>query len=69
MIKCAFDREEKCSALKEKRCEGCRFFKSKEKLAEGREKAEQRIRTLPVRMRKHIFDKYYAGVRPHKEET
>ena len=66
MLKCAFDREEKCSALTKKSCEGCAFFKSKEKLEEGREKAQKRIRKLPLSMREYIFDKYYIGLKPHK---
>lgn len=61
MIKCAFDIEEgKCSALKVKNCKGCRFFKSKEKLIEGRAKAEKRVNALPKRQRAYIYDKYYA---------
>ena len=61
MIKCAFDIEEgKCAVLSKKSCEKCSFFKSEEKLAEGREKAKQRIKTLPPRHQAYIYDKYYS---------
>ena len=64
MIKCAFDVEEgKCSVLLEKSCKGCRFFKSKEKLAEGREKAMKHIRSLPEEQRMGILVKYYSSPR------
>ena len=65
MCKCAFDRDEfACSALKNKICKGCRFFKTKESLVAGRKKATDRVLTLPEKRRKHIFGKYYGGVRP-----
>ena len=60
MIKCAFDVLDKCSLLSEKHCEKCRFFKSREKLREGREKAEKRIASLPDRQRQRIYDTYYS---------
>ena len=64
MIHCAFDRGEECAALKKKTCEGCRFRKSKKRLIEGRKKAEVRVQKLPDRQKKHIYDKYYAGIKP-----
>ena len=72
MIKCAFDRECGCAALKEKPCmigKPCAFFKSKERLEEGREKARKRIQSLPLKQRKHIFDKYYTGTKPPDNDT
>ena len=60
-IKCAFDREEGvCDVLNEKSCEKCSFFKSKERLEEGRAKAEKRIKTLPQEQQDYIYDRYYS---------
>ena len=66
MIKCAFDGEDKCLVLSEKSCEKCSFFKSKQKLIEGREKAEKRIKSLSDKKQSVIYDKYYSKrqVRP-----
>lgn len=61
MIKCAFDvKEGECAVLNEKSCEKCRFFKSREKLLEGREKAEKRVKRLPKELQHYIYDKYYS---------
>ena len=60
-IKCAFDMGVgRCSALKDKCCEGCTFFKSKERLEEGIKKADKRVKTLPKRQQQYIYDKYYS---------
>ena len=60
MLRCAFDRGEgMCSALTEKSCEGCRFFKTEMQVAVSREKAKRRIQSLPRDMRNYIYDKYY----------
>lgn len=66
MIKCAFDGEDKCLVLLEKSCEKCSFFKSKQKLIEGREKAEKRLKSLSDKKQSVIYDKYYSKrqVRP-----
>lgn len=60
MLNCAFDRGEgMCSALKEKSCERCRFFKTEKQVADSREKAKKRIQSLPVETKRHIYDTYY----------
>ena len=59
MIKCAFDREEKCTALTVKECEKCTFRKSKDELDEGRERAKDLLERLPREQREAIYDKYY----------
>lgn len=59
MIKCAFDREEKCTALTVKECEKCTFRKSKDELNEGRERAKDLLERLPREQREAIYDKYY----------
>lgn len=56
---CAFDKENECEALKEKNCKGCPFFKTEEALERGRQKARERIRTLPLAIRTKLFRKYY----------
>lgn len=50
----------KCSATNYKECPvGCRFYKTKEQLQEGREKAAKRIVTLPEHQQRAIREKYY----------
>ena len=62
MIKCAFDKGEgMCSALTEKSCEGCKFYKTEMQVAVSREKAKKRIQSLPKETKQYIYDKYYAG--------
>jgi hypothetical protein len=61
MIKCAFDRDDFCIALREKSCLHCSFYKTEESLKEGRVKAEERISSLPLETRTHIFRKYNKG--------
>lgn len=47
---CVFDKgNDKCSALTAKMCAGCRFRKTKRELDAGRQKAIERIGTLPNR--------------------
>ena len=60
MKDCAFDRGCECNALTEKKCKGCAFCKTTEELIEGRQKAEERIRTLPQTTQTHIKRKYYS---------
>lgn len=66
--KCAFDREEKCAVLKEKLCFGCSFYKTKEELKEGREKAAKKVSQLEPALQEHIRHKYYGGRRAFKDE-
>ena len=60
MNNCVFDGGERCSALKEKCCEECRFRKTNEELIEGREKAKARLKTLPEKMQERIHYKYHS---------
>jgi hypothetical protein len=53
--------EGKCNVLKDymvKNCEGCRFYKTKEQIFRGREKAKTRINMLDREKRMHIVEKY-----------
>ena len=60
MKDCAFYNGDKCSALTEKMCKGCKFFKTKEELIEGRQKADKRIKSLPQTSQSYIKRKYYS---------
>lgn len=57
-MKCAFDRIYQCAALTHKECVGCRFRKTQEELDEGRERAEDRIMSLPDDVQDRIAKKY-----------
>lgn len=59
MEKCGFDRGCDCAALLEKRCDGCRFYKTKQQIVDGRFKAEQRLDSIPGGIR--LYKKYYCG--------
>ena len=56
---CVFDNVLDCRALREKKCAGCPFRKTKEELNKGREKSLDRIAILPQKQRTHILRKYY----------
>lgn len=60
MEKCAFDlNEQGCSALTKKECEGCRFYKTAEQVAEGRRKAKERLDSIPGGL--YLYKKYHCG--------
>lgn len=65
--KCAFDRGLECAALKDKVCIGCSFFKTKEDLMEGREKAAMKVAEIEPTHRRNIREKYYGGRRAFKD--
>ena len=56
---CAFEKGDECKALKEKNCKGCPFFKTEEALDRGRQKALERIRSLPKAESHRLHRKYY----------
>ena len=56
---CAFDLGKKCGAVTEKKCAGCKFFKTEEQLKEGRSKAAERIRRLDPELKSYLFHKYF----------
>lgn len=59
-MKCFADKAENyCSALKEKKCEGCQFYKTVEQAKRDRAKALQRIESLDLETRTYIYDKYF----------
>lgn len=57
-MRCAFDRGTLCTALSEKKCRKCSFCKTQEELDEGRERAEDRIMSLPDDVQDRIAKKY-----------
>ena len=60
MIKCAFEQTGECTALFEKQCVGCAFYKTTEELKIGRQKATDKIKKLPLCLQNHIKLKYYT---------
>ena len=60
MNNCAFDNGNKCIALCKKQCVGCTFRKTEEEVQEGRRKAKERIKRLPLITRIYITRKYYS---------
>lgn len=59
-MRCAFDRGTLCTALSEKKCHKCSFRKTPEELDAGRERAEDRIASLPEVQQEHIKKTYRA---------
>ena len=58
--RCAFEHNEfVCKILSKKECEGCRFFKTEEELATGRERAEKRLRQFPLEKQLHYDGMYH----------
>ena len=59
MTRCFADKaEDYCSALKEKKCEGCPFYKTVEQAKKDREKALKRLKKLDKPTRLAIAEKY-----------
>ena len=69
MDKCGFDYGDSCKALSEKICLGCSFYKTKEEIAEVRDKAAVAVANLEPKLKNHIRKKYYGGRRVFKDET
>ena len=60
MSNCVFDRGRKCSALTPKKCKNCSFRKTEAELNAGREKARERLESLPQAQYDAIMRKYYG---------
>ena len=56
---CKFKNGDRCSVLKEMRCEKCSFFKTENQFRKGRLEARERIESLPPKQNAHILEKYY----------
>ena len=59
MEKCAFEKGNSCTALREKKCKFCTFRKTTEELISGRLKAIERIESLPTPKRHYIVHTYH----------
>lgn len=68
MNDCVFEKGRSCTALRHKECNNCTFRKTKEELIEGRQKALDRVRTLPEIKRLYINIKYYGQRRRYSLE-
>lgn len=60
MEKCVFNKGKKCSALTPKKCKNCSFRKTEAELNAGREKARERLESLPKEQQDAIMRKYYG---------
>ena len=58
MFDCVFDKGKTCAALKHHKCENCSFRKTPKELANGRERAWDRLTSLPKDQYDHIVTKY-----------
>ena len=67
MNNCVFDKGKKCSALTPKKCKNCSFRKTEAELNAGREKARERLESLPKEQRDALMKKYYGLCR--REDT
>lgn len=57
MERCVFNIENnQCSALIEKKCEKCRFYKTQDQLMDGRRRAEERLDSIKGGLR--LYQKY-----------
>lgn len=59
-IGCYFSRHNRCTALADKYCKDCAFFKTEDEVKKSREVATERLKTLPARTQLDIYCKYYS---------
>ena len=57
---CYFSRHNRCTALAEKVCKRCAFYKTAEEVKKSRMQTTERIRTLPKSIQFDIYSKYYS---------
>lgn len=57
---CAFARDNRCTALTDKFCKGCSFFKTEEEVKKSRKRTEKRISSLPMKVQTAIRTKYFT---------
>lgn len=56
---CVFKKENGCMILTHGKCQKCSFMKTREELDNGRRKASERIKSLPMVEKEYIQEKYY----------
>ena len=59
MVNCVFNKGKQCAVLNQKNCEKCSFYKTPRELHVGREKANERLESLPKEQYQAIMKKYY----------
>lgn len=69
MENCVFNKGKKCSALTPKKCKNCSFRKTEEELTAGREKARERLESLPREQYEALMRKYYHLCRTDETEV
>jgi len=65
MTKCAFSEGSECTALAQKQCAGCAFYKTARQLNEGRQKAESRLDHIADGLA--LYKKYHVA--PYAEAS
>ena len=55
---CAMDNGRQCRGLVEKRCKGCKFYKTKAQLDKERAATKSRLRALPEEQQVYIKEEY-----------
>jgi hypothetical protein len=61
MQNCFAYKQNGCTALKIKKCEGCSFYKTKEQYKLDQQKVVERILLLDEEKRIYIIQSYYGG--------
>lgn len=61
MKDCFAYKNNRCTALIVKNCEGCNFYKTKDQQVKDKEKAMERILSLDKEVVDHINQTYYKG--------
>lgn len=67
MVDCYFKRGRKCAVLTRSVCKGCSFRKTAKELIDGRDKALDRLMSLPSEERNYYMRKY--GLEQRDDET
>lgn len=62
--KCVFQFGRSCHALKQKSCEGCRFYKTTKQHIDSRARAQERIHQLDEAQQEYIRQTYYGATAP-----
>lgn len=57
----AYKNKNSCIALKEKECDDCSFYKTREEFKLGQRKTIERIKTLDIELQRNIDETYYGG--------
>lgn len=61
MSKCFAGNGTKCTILRVKKCEDCKFYKTQKQAEESEKKATSRIESLDTHIRNNIINLYFLG--------